>query len=78
MRAMASSARPYRSGAVAAKLGRKTTEVSMTREHLIEKGLVTAPRTMATLTSRSPGSTISCGATCPTGPPAAAQRKRKP
>jgi AAA ATPase domain len=33
---------PYRSGNVAAKLGRKTGELSMTRQHLIDKGLVYA------------------------------------
>jgi len=33
---------PYRSGEVAAKLGRRTSEVSMTRQRLIDKGLVYA------------------------------------
>jgi len=43
MRAMAELGEgPYRSGAVAAKLGRKTPEVSMTRQHLIDKGLAYA------------------------------------
>jgi hypothetical protein len=43
MRAMAELGEgPYRSGEVAAKLGRRTTEVSMTRQHLIDKGLAYA------------------------------------
>jgi hypothetical protein len=43
MRAMAELGEgPYRSGQVAAKLGRRTTEVSMTRQHLIDKGLTYA------------------------------------
>jgi AAA ATPase domain len=43
MRAMAELGEgPYRSGEVAGKLGRRTTEVSMTRQHLIDKGLVYA------------------------------------
>jgi len=43
MRAMAElGAGPYRSGSVAGKLGRKTSEVSMTRQHLIDKGLIYA------------------------------------
>jgi AAA ATPase domain len=43
MRAMAElGAGPYRSGLVAGKLGRKTSEVSMTRQHLIDKGLIYA------------------------------------
>lgn len=43
MRAMAElGAGPYRSGAVAAKLGRKTTEVSVIRQRLLDKGLVYA------------------------------------
>jgi len=43
MRAMAElDEGPYRSGAVAAKLGRKTSEVSMVRQHLIDKGLIYA------------------------------------
>jgi hypothetical protein len=43
MRAMAELGEgPYRSGQVAAKLGRRTTEVSMTRQHLIDKGLAYA------------------------------------
>jgi AAA ATPase domain len=43
MRAMAELGEgPYRSGQVAAKLGRSTTEVSMTRQHLIDKGLAYA------------------------------------
>jgi Mn-dependent DtxR family transcriptional regulator len=33
---------PYRSGDVAATLGRRTSEVSMTRQRLIDKGLVYA------------------------------------
>jgi hypothetical protein len=40
MRAMAElGAGPYTSGAVAAKLGRKTSEVSMIRQRLLDKGL---------------------------------------
>ncbi len=43
MRAMAELGEgPYRSGQVAAKLGRRTTEVSMTRQYLIDKGLAYA------------------------------------
>ena len=43
MRAMAELGEgPYRSGAVAAKLGRKTPEVSMVRQRLLDKGLVYA------------------------------------
>jgi hypothetical protein len=43
MRAMADLGEgPYRSGSVAAKLARKTGELSMTRQHLIDKGLVYA------------------------------------
>jgi hypothetical protein len=43
MRAMAElGSGPYRSGDVAAKLGRKTSEVSMVRQRLLEKGLVYA------------------------------------
>ncbi len=43
MRAMAElGAGPYRSGLVAGKLARKTSEVSMTRQHLIDKGLIYA------------------------------------
>jgi Mn-dependent DtxR family transcriptional regulator len=43
MRAMAELGEgPYRSGDVAAKLGRRTPEVSMTRQHLIDKGLAYA------------------------------------
>jgi len=33
---------PYRSGDVAAKLGRRTCEVLMTRQRLLDKGLVYA------------------------------------
>jgi hypothetical protein len=43
MRAMAElGGGPYRSGMVAGKLARRTTEVSMTRQHLIDKGLIYA------------------------------------
>jgi hypothetical protein len=43
MRAMAElGSGPYKSGAVAAKLGRKTSEVSMIRQRLLDKGLVYA------------------------------------
>ena len=43
MRAMAElGAGPHKSGAVAAKLGRKTSEVSMIRQRLLDKGLVYA------------------------------------
>jgi AAA ATPase domain len=43
MRAMAELGEgPYRSGEVAAKLGRRTSEASMTRQHLIDKGLIYA------------------------------------
>jgi hypothetical protein len=43
MRAMAElGAGPYRSADVAAALGRRTSEVSMTRQRLIHKGLVYA------------------------------------
>ncbi len=43
MRAMAElGGGPYRSGDVAAKLGRKTSEVSVVRQRLLEKGLVYA------------------------------------
>ncbi len=43
MRAMADlGAGPYRSGDVASKLGRKTSEVSMIRQRLLDKGLVYA------------------------------------
>jgi len=43
MRAMAElGGGPYRSGLVASKLARKTSEVSMTRQHLIDKGLIYA------------------------------------
>lgn len=43
MRAMAELGEgPYKSGLVAGELGRKTTEVSMTRQHLIDKGLIYA------------------------------------
>jgi hypothetical protein len=43
MRAMAELGEgPYRSGLVAGKLARKTSEVSMTRQRLIDKGLVYA------------------------------------
>lgn len=43
MRAMAElGTGPYRSGSIAAKLGRKTSEVSMIRQHLIDKGLIYA------------------------------------
>jgi hypothetical protein len=43
MRAMAELGEgPYRSGLVAGKLARKTSEVSMTRQHLIDKGLIYA------------------------------------
>jgi hypothetical protein len=43
MRAMAELGKgPYRSGDVATELGRKTSEVSMTRQRLIDKGLVYA------------------------------------
>jgi hypothetical protein len=42
-RAMAEQGKgPYRSGQIAANLGRKTGEVSMVRQHLIDKGLVYA------------------------------------
>jgi Mn-dependent DtxR family transcriptional regulator len=43
MRAMAElGSGPYKSGDVAAKLGRKTPEVSMVRQRLLDKGLVYA------------------------------------
>ncbi len=43
MRAMAElGSGPYRSGDVATKLGRKTSEVSMIRQRLLDKGLVYA------------------------------------
>lgn len=43
MRAMAAlGSGPYRSGDVATKLGRKTSEVSMIRQRLLDKGLVYA------------------------------------
>ena len=43
MRAMAElGVGRYRSGAVAAKMGRKTSEVSMIRQRLLDKGLVYA------------------------------------
>jgi hypothetical protein len=43
LRAMAELGKgPYKSGAVAAKLGRKTTDVSPIRQKLIDKGLVYA------------------------------------
>jgi hypothetical protein len=43
MRAMAElGAGPYKSGEVASKLGRKTSEVSMIRQRLLDKGLVYA------------------------------------
>lgn len=43
MRAMAElGSGPYKSGDVAAKLGRKTPEVSMIRQRLLDKGLVYA------------------------------------
>jgi hypothetical protein len=43
MRAMAElGSGPYKSGAVAAKLGRKTSELSMIRQRLLDKGLVYA------------------------------------
>lgn len=43
MRAMARlGSGPYKSGAVAAKLGRKTSEVSMIRQLLLDKGLIYA------------------------------------
>jgi hypothetical protein len=43
MRAMAELGEgPYKSGAVAAKLGRKTTEVSVIRQRLLDKGLIYA------------------------------------
>lgn len=43
MRAMAElGSGPYKSGAVAAKLGRKTSELSMIRQRLIDRGLVYA------------------------------------
>ncbi len=43
MRAMAElGTGPYRSGSVAGKLGRRTSEISMTRQHLIDKGLIYA------------------------------------
>jgi hypothetical protein len=43
MRAMAELGHgPYKSGAVAAKLGRKTTAVSMIRQRLLDKGLIYA------------------------------------
>jgi hypothetical protein len=43
MRAMAELGEgPYRSGLVAGKLGHKTSEVSMVRQHLIDKGLIYA------------------------------------
>ncbi len=43
MRAMAELGEgPYRSGAVAAKLGRKTSEVSVIRQRLLDKGLIYA------------------------------------
>jgi len=43
MRAMAElGPGPYKSGEVAAKLGRKTPEVSMIRQRLLDKGLVYA------------------------------------
>jgi hypothetical protein len=43
MRAMAElGSGPYRSGEVAARLGRKTSEVSVVRQRLLEKGLVYA------------------------------------
>ena len=43
MRAMAElGSGPYKSGDVAARLGRKTSEVSVVRQRLLEKGLVYA------------------------------------
>ena len=43
MRAMAELGQgPYRSGDVATKLGRKTSELSMTRQRLIDKGSIYA------------------------------------
>ena len=43
MRAMAElGSGPYKSGDVAAKLGRKTSEVSVVRQRLLDKGLVYA------------------------------------
>ena len=46
MRAMAELGEgPYRSGDVAAKLGMKTSEVSATRQRLLEKGLAYATET---------------------------------
>ena len=43
MRAMAEFGEgPYKSGLVAGKLARKTSEVSTVRQHLIDKGLIYA------------------------------------
>ena len=77
MRAMAELGEgPYRSGQVAAKLGRRTTEVSMARQHLIDKGLAYATEDYGHVDFTVPRFTSSCAGTCPTGGRARSQRKR--
>jgi hypothetical protein len=70
MRAMAElGAGPYKSGAVAAKLGRRTSEVSMIRQRLSTRASCMPPRTTDTSTSPSRGSASSWPGTCPTALP---------
>lgn len=48
-------AEPYKSGDVASKLGRKTSEVSMIRQRHLDKGLVYATGCPSGGTERQPG-----------------------
>ncbi len=79
MRAMAELGEaPYRSGAVAAKLGRKTTEVSMTRQHLIDKGLAYSTEDYGHVDFTIPRFDEFMRRHMPYRAPGSSQRKRKP
>jgi hypothetical protein len=69
---------PYRSGAVAAELGRKTTEVSMTRQHLIDKGLAYATEDYGHVDFTIPRFDEFMRRHMPYRAPSSSQRKRKP
>jgi hypothetical protein len=79
MRAMAELGEgPYRSGEVAAKLGRRTPEVSMTRQHLIDKGLAYATEDYGHVDFTVPRFDEFMRRHMPYRAPSSAQRKRKP
>jgi AAA ATPase domain len=79
MRAMAELGEgPYRSGEVAAKLGRRTPEVSMTRQHLIDKGLAYATEDYGHVDFTVPRFDEFMRRHMPYRAPSSTQHKRKP